>query len=269
MTHAFRRLSISLICAALLALLCVAGLDRGSAQTANTKPRIFLITEYTIKAGMMLEYLEWSQKEARPLYLKAGVKEAYVYTTLYGEAGRVARLEVHDSFAALKERNAAFNKNNSPEALAAFRRGISRYIDPGRTIIAETRPELSWLNPKRQDLAPYVVLLHRWIAPFREPDYENYLKNDYLPLLKKADGAGIIVSRTRFGGEAGVYNVAAPIYDLADFDGPPPAVKSIGQEAYRKLQQKGLAGVVVRSETRVLQLRSELSIIPGQSAAAK
>jgi hypothetical protein len=63
--------------------------------------------------------------------------------------------------------------------------------------------------------------------------------------------------------------VAAPIYDLADFDSPPPAVKSIGQEAYRKLQQKGLAGVVVRSETRVLQLRSELSIIPGQSAAAK
>ena len=84
-----------------------------------------------------------------------------------------------------------FNKNNNPEALAAWRRGVSRYIEPGRTIIAETRPELSWRNPKRQDLAPYVVLLRRWIAPFRDSDYENYLKNDYLPLLKKADGAGI------------------------------------------------------------------------------
>ena len=44
---------------------------------------------------------------------------------------------------------------------------------------------------------------------------------------------------------------------------------SLCAEAYRKLQQKGLTGVVVRGETRVLQLRPELSIIPGQSAAGK
>jgi hypothetical protein len=66
-----------------------------------------------------------------------------------------------------------------------------------------------------------------------------------------------------------VYHVFAPIYDLADFDGPNPAQKSIGQEAYRKLQQKALTGIVVRSETRVLQLRPELSILPAPNSAAK
>jgi len=66
-----------------------------------------------------------------------------------------------------------------------------------------------------------------------------------------------------------MYHVFAPIYDLAEFDSPGPAPKSIGQEAYRKLQQKALTGVVVRSETRVMQLRPELSVIPGQSAATK
>jgi hypothetical protein len=253
----------------LLALLCVAGLDRSSAQNANTKPRILVINEYTVKSGMMLEYLEWSQKEARPLYLKAGVKEAYVFTTLYGERGQVSRIEIHDSFAALKERDTAFTKNNSPEALAAWRRGVSRYLEPGRTIIAETRPELSWRNPKRQDMAPYFVLVRRRIASFRDSDYENYLKNEYLPLFKKADGAGIVVSRVRFGGESGIYNVAIPIYDLAEFDGLLPVPKSIGQEAFRKLQQKGLAGVVVSTDMRVLQLRPELSIIPGQSTEAR
>jgi hypothetical protein len=269
MTHAFRRLSIGLICAALLAMLCVAGLDRSSAQTANTKPRIGFVNELTIKSGMMPEYLEWSLKEARPLYLKAGIKEAYFFTTLYGDRRLATLIEIHDSFAALKERNAAFEKNNSPEALAAWRQGAGRYIENVRTIISETRPELSWRNPKRQEMAPYYVLLRRWIAPFREPDYENYLKNEFLPLLKKADGPGIAVGRFRFGGESGVYNVLTPIYDLADFDGPNQVQKSIGQEAYRKLQQKALTGIVVRSETRVLQLRPELSIIPGQSAAAK
>jgi hypothetical protein len=49
----------------------------------------------------------------------------------------------------------------------------------------------------------------------------------------------------------------------------PKEPKSIGQEAYRKLQQKALTGVVVRSETRVLQLRPELSVLPAPNAAAK
>jgi len=62
---------------ALFGLLYVTGLDRGWAQNTETKHRIGLVNEYTIKPGMMREYLEWAQKEARPLYLKAGIKEAY------------------------------------------------------------------------------------------------------------------------------------------------------------------------------------------------
>jgi len=269
MTHIFRRPSMGLICAALLGLICVVGLDRDLAQNANTKPRISFVNEYTIKAGAMPEYLEWSLKEARPLFLKAGIKEAYFFTTLYGDRRLATYVEIHDSFAALKERNAAFDKNNSPEALAALRKGASHYIESTRTIISETLPELSWRNPKRQEMAPYYRLLRRWIAPFREPDYENYLKNEWLPLLKKADGPGIAVSRFRFGGEEGVYNILSPVYDLAELDGPGPLQKSIGPEAVQKLRQKSLTGVVVRSETRVLQLRPELSILPTPNAAAK
>lgn len=115
----------------------------------------------------------------------------------------------------------------------------------------------------------HYCLLRRWLAPFREPDYENYLKNEWLPLLKKADGPGIAVSRYRFGGEEGIYKVLSPVYDLAELDGPGPLQKSVGQEAVQKLRQKSLTGVVVRSETRVLQLRPEFSILPAPNAAAK
>jgi len=61
-------------------------------------------------------------------------------------------------------------------------------------------------------------MLRRWIMTFREPDYENYLKNEYLSLAKKADAPGIIVCRFRFGGESGVYHALIPVYDLAEFD---------------------------------------------------
>lgn len=277
MKQAVRRLAIYLTRASLLCLLCAAGLNLSLAQnnappaeTAAPKHRINLVNEFTIKPGMMAEYLEWAKKEALPLYVKAGIREAYFFTNLYGGDRRVAVfVEVHDNFAAVKARNEAFSKNNSQEARAAWAAKARDYIENTHTYITETLPELGWRNPKRQDLPPYFIATRRLIAPFRGQEYENYLRNDYLPLIKKADAAGLTVSRVRLGGEAGDYRVLTPLYDLADLDNPNPVQKTVGQDAFRKLQQKALTGVVMRTENRVLQLRADISLIPGRSATAK
>jgi len=49
-------------------------------------------------------------------------------------------IEIHGSFAALKKRNAAYDKNNGPEALAALSAGANRYIKHTRPYIVETLP---------------------------------------------------------------------------------------------------------------------------------
>ena len=272
MTHVFRRFAIWLVCAALL---CAAGLQSNFAQNNNAKPaetaapkhRLGLVNEYTIRPGLMNEYLEWAKNEARPLYVKAGIKEAYFFTQVYGDRAITTFTEVHDSFAALKARNEAFNKNNSPEALAALSAGANRYIEHTRTFIVETLPELSWRNPKLSSPPPYYLVTTRFVAPQRGRDYEAYLKNDWLPLVKKADANGLLASRNRFGGE-GQYTIFTPVNDLADLDQPNPVTRMLGAEAVAKVQQK-LVGIVQRTETRVLRLRPEISIIPAPATATK
>lgn len=272
MTHMIRRLSLCLV---LAVLLCVAGLQSHSAQN-NAKPadapkrRLGLVNEFTIKQGMMTPYLEWAQKEARPLYVKAGVKEGYFFTNLYDTASRnvVTLIEVHDSFAAIRARNEAFNKNNSKESLDAWSAKAREFIEDTHTYIVETLPEVSWTNPKFKTPSLYYQVIDRYIATQRGRDYEAYLKNDYLPVAKKADTNGILVSRLRFGGEAGHYIVFSPFNDLTELDQPSKINQALGADGLAKMQQK-LIGIVQRSENRILRLRPEISIIPVPTTATK
>lgn len=273
MTHMFRSLSLSLLFAALL---CVAGLPTNSAQNnakpaeATPKRMLGLVNEFTIKPGMMTAYLQWCEKEARPLYVKAGIQRAYFFTNIYDTADRnvVTLIEMHDSFAAIRARNEAFNKNNSKEALDAWSAKSREFIVGIRTYLAETLPEVTWTNPKLKTMPLYYQVIDRYIATQRGRDYEAYLKNDYLPVAKKADTNGILVSRLRFGGEAGHYIVFNPFNDLTDLDQPSKINQMLGAEGIAKMQQK-LIGVVQRSENRILRLRPEISILPAPNTAAK
>ncbi len=250
----------------------------GLAQNNNPKPadtapnrQLGLVNEYTIKPGLMTAYLQWAEKEARPLYVKAGIQRAYFFTNLFDTADRnvVTLIELHDSFAAIRARNEAFTKNNSQEARDAWSARAREFIVGTRTYIVVTLPELSWMNPKLKSPPLYYTVTERFIAPFRGPDYEAYLKNDWLPLLKKADANGILTSRLMYGGESGHYYVFSARNDLMELDQPSRLTQAAGgPDAAAKMQQK-LVGVVQRTETRILRLRPEISILPAPNTAAK
>ena len=261
---------LSLILCTIIINVAVLAQSQGKPATETTAPkqRLIFVSEYTIKPGMMGEFLAWAKNEARPLFVKAGIREGYFFTNVYGDTSIATFAEVHDDFAALKERNAAFGKNNSPEALAALTAGTNRFIVHTHTYIGQSLPELSWRNPKLSGPPPYVVLTHRWITPFRTREYEDFIKNDSLPLLKKAEANGQTVSRTRFGGGPSEYFIFTPLYDLAELDQPGKVVQMAGADNMTKLYQK-LVGVVQRTETTILRLRPELSILPQPTTAEK
>lgn len=250
----------------------------GLAQSNDAKPAevppqrlLGLVNEYTIKPGMMTAYLQWAEKEAIPLYHKAGIKEAYFFTNIYDSAERniVTFIEVHPSFAAIKARNEAFTRNNSEATRAAWSAKAREFIESTRAYIVEGLPEVSWRNPNLKKPLLYYLVTDRFIAPFRGRDYEAYLKNEYLPLVKKANANGITVTRLRYGGELGHYSVFSGVDDLTELDQPSKITQAAGgQDAIFKMQQK-LAGIVQRSESRILRLRLELSIIPEPVMAAK
>lgn len=239
------------------------------ADNAPKRPRIGVVGEYTIRPGMMTAYLESAKNVGRPLYLNAGIKEAYFFTNLYGpDRNIVTLIEVHDGFAALQARNEAFTKNNSQEARDAWSAKVREFITDQRVYIVDELAELSWMNPKLKTPPLYYNVVERFIAPMRGRDYEAYLKNDYLPMVRKSDSNGIMVSRIRYGGETGHYFVYIPVNDLADLDSPGKITQTMGADAVAKMQQK-LVGIVQRSETRMLRLRPELSIFPASTTATK
>ncbi len=261
------KLAFLFVCTWLLPI--SASAQTSQAAEAAPKRRLGLVNEYTIKPGVMTAFLQWVEKESKPLYDKAGIKEAYFFTSIYDVDRNVVTLvEIHDSFAAIRARHEAFNKNNSKEALDAWNAKSREFVVGIRTYIVETLPELSWANPKFKTPPLYFVVFDNFVAPYRGRDYEAYIKNDYLPLAKKADANGILVSRLRYGGDAGHYFVFSPRQDMTELDQPGKVTQMIGADAYAKIQQK-LVGVVQRSENRILRLRPELSIIPAPTTAAK
>ncbi len=254
-------------CSIVLSLAALAQ-TKPATESAAPKHRIGLVNEYIIKPGMMTEFLAWAKNEALPLFVKAGIKESYFFTRVYGDRDLVTVSEMHDSFAALKARNEAFSKNNSPEALAALTAGGNRFIEHTKTFIVEAMPELGWRNPNLKGIPPYFSVTIRHIAPSRGRDYEAFLKNDWLPLVKKAETNGLTVSRMRYGGDPNQYTFFTPIHDLTDLDQPSKITQMIGAEGMAKLQQK-LVGIVLRTETRILRLRADISILPTPTLAEK
>ena len=233
--------------------------------------RLGVVNEYTIKHGMMAAFLQWVEKESKPLYVKAGAKEGYFFTNVYDSASRnvVTLVEVHDNFAAIRARNEAFAKNNSKEVLDAWNAKVREFVIDQRTYMIEFLPELSWMNPKLKSLPVYWVATERYIQPGHVKDYENYIKNDQLPLEKKADTNGRQLARLRYGGDGNHFFSFGFFNDLTELDPPSTIIQAAGgTEAIAKMQQK-LMGVVRRSETRILRLRPECSILPASMAAAK
>jgi len=249
-----------------------------TAFTQTTKPadaapkrRLGVVNEYTVKPGMMTPYLQWVEKEVYPMFVKAGIKESYLFTNVYAAASRnvVTHLEVHDSFAAIKARNDSFTKNNSKEALDAYQAKAREFVQETRSYMIEFLPEVSWMNPKLKTPPVYWTMIERFIAPGRTRDYEAYLKNDWMPLEKKADSNGRQIARLRFGGDTSHYYSISFHNDLTELDQPNKVVQAAGgTEAVTKIQQK-LEGIVRRSEQRILRLRPECSILPASMTAAK
>ena len=273
-----KQLNHSLVTRALGALLLVTSFaisaNAQAAQPTTTPPRAVILTnEYHVKPGVLPEYLEWIKNESRPMYLKNGAKRTEVYTTVFGDTSIVYVMEYFSSFADMTASKAAFAKSVGPDAMKAFTaKGTAFLSAPPRQVILRTEPELSWRNPNVNVATPprYYSVTRRWIAPGRARDYRNYLKDEYLPLLKKSEELGIVTTSLLFGDEQQIF-ISRPMNDLSELDTPNKILKVISNDDLIRLQQLRLPGVVSKSDLIVIRHRDDLSISTKQSeeAAAK
>lgn len=235
-----------------------AATSSSTASTATTPPQIFSVSVIRVKPELVTEWEAFLKAESLPAYQKAGVKQREAWkTATFGDAYEyvfvtpIADLAQYDSPGLLV-------KALGEEGARAYRAKSARFIVSLRTFAIQSRPELS-IAPKANEPLKLAVVSSVNAAPGRGPELESLIKNDILPVLKKAELKGYLVSQVMFGGDPYEY-VALAMYDsFAQIGQGSPYVKVLGQDGANKLLQKG-TGIVTHVERKVYRYAPELSL---------
>ncbi len=218
------------------------------------------ITVVSVKPEMMMEFQNFMKNTTNPALKKGGLKWREVWQNT-GAAGDAFEYVIVAPVAKLAEFDGpgALEKGLGEQGLAAWQTKAGSLVNSVRRFIIRTRPDLSF---SKGPGTPKLAVLHfLQIAPNRNNDYENYLKNDFVPVMKQA-GVTYLVSQTIFGGNANEYITLTMRDNFAELDKGPVHVQALGQEGAQKLMQKMPAGVVMSVERSIARFVPELSIMP-------
>ena len=226
-----------------------------------------VITITSVKPGMQEQY-EAGMKEVAAAFKKAGVPSRAVLQSVMGDAFEYVSVYPIASFAEYEARPFPAEQALGKEGWASLR---EKLVSCAASVHRLTAMELE--EPKIQtemkEPAPYGIVQFMRVAPGRGPEFESWLKNDYFPVMKKAEVKNLSVSRNIFGASPNEYVLVRVVDKLTEIDAGPPAAKVLGTEGMNKLMAK-TAGLVVSSENRIYHYRSDLSYQtpPNQTTAS-
>jgi hypothetical protein len=218
-----------------------------------------------VKPEARAEY-EAAQKEITAAYKKAGVRSRAVLQTIFGDLNEYVSVTPIAKFADM-DGTGPLDRALGAEAAAKLRRRASSLTVSMRRVASLAMPDVSLRQPTAEP-APYAQVTTFTLAPGKAGEYESFLKNDFLPMLRKGEVANFWVSRNIFGG-GGMERVAVrPLKKLAEIDEGPIARRILGPEGAAKLSAKS-AGLYQSVQYRIVRYRSDLSYGPEPSRVSQ
>ena len=215
----------------------------------------------SVKPEMMVEFQNFMKNTTNPALKKGGLKWREVWQNT-GAAGDAFEYVIVMPVAKLAEFDGpgALEKGLGPQGVTAWQTKAGSLVNSVRRFIIRTRPDLSFAT--QPTAAPKLAIVHSvQVAPGRNNDYESYMKNDFVPVMKQA-GVNYLVSQTIFGGNGNEYITLTMRDSFADLDKGPVIVQALGPEGAQKLTQKMPAGAVVQVERSIARFVPDLSIMP-------
>jgi hypothetical protein len=219
---------------------------------------------------MVTEFENFVKNETNPALIKGGAKWREVWqTAAFGDVFEYVIVGPIDNFAQFDEPG-SIEKALGKDGAAAWRTKARRLVNSVRTMALVAKPELTY-EGKMTGPPKYAVVNFVHVAPGRTAEYENFVKNDLLPIIKRSDVPGYWVMQTLFGGDGNQYVTLTLHNSYADLDKGPPSVRVLGRDESAKLFQKMPAGVVTHVERVFSKYVPELSFrqAPAAPAAAK
>ena len=245
--------------AALFSLLLAAALASFTfAQTQAPAPQFYSVRVTQVKPEMAQEYRAFMQNETIPAYKKGGVKlRNTAVTATFGPSMEYISVEPVASLKQFDE-PAPLLKALGEEGNRTWNAKWLRLIASSRAYLAQFRPDLSIIPTPGAPPAKLGLSITVTVAPGRTAEYESYVKDDLLPIIKKAWAKGVVISKVVLGGDGSEYHAVIP---LDSFDELEKGSQVAALAGFGKLAAK-VAGVVLHSETAVYRYVPELSIRP-------
>lgn len=228
-----------------------------TAQTQAPQQQWSVVTTFQIKADSRAEF-EATQKEVTAAYKKAGVPYRVVVQTMFGDLFEYTAVAPMSKLA----------EWDGPSVLvkALGDAGSQRLLKRSGTYLTSVQRvgmlQLDDISIRTaSDSGDYLHIMTFHLRPGKAGDFANFMKEDYLPALRKADISNAWMYEPVFGGNTNDRVLVMPMHKLAELDAGPATRKALGVEGARALglKQAEMVGSVSHSLGHV---RSDLSLMP-------
>jgi hypothetical protein len=234
------------------------------AMAAGPQRNWYSVTIVTVKPEMLTEWMEFQKSQAIPMQQKGGVKSRDTWQSgapfgegfTFGIVTPIEKFETYDS-PPLPQRVLG------TDAGRAYGEKNRRLVSSTRTYAMQDRAELS-IMPAANAKVVAAILTDLTIVNGHAEQYEAYIKNDLLPVLKKGNAIGYLVSRTIFGGDGNEYHTLQLLDSFAEIDKGPLTRRVLG-DAVQALNAKLVPHVASLNRT-ILRYVPDLSFRPKASS---
>jgi hypothetical protein len=248
---------------AVFALLALAALPATAQEMGNIRS----ITYTKVKADRVDDYRD-AVKQIVALYQKIGYdRGSTVWLSQTGDR-EFARVTYHKTWSEL---DFTPNPKFQPHLfeLGRIMARIADTTESSHRVIDELQPDLSIQSPTPtlNTMPKMARVLVSSVRADKISDYTALIKNDVMPVYKKAGTKMYFVSRTRYGGATNQFRSVIFMDQWADLDGGLPIRKAMGEAGYNALMAK-IGALVTRSEATMYSFQKDLSYLPAPAKAS-
>lgn len=195
---------------------------------AATSRAWYSVTIVTVKPEMVTAWIDFQKTETIPMQKRGGVRSRDTWQSgaPFGEGFTYGIVTTIDKFADYDQPPLA-QRVLGPDVGRAFAERNRKLVAGSRTFAVQDRSELS-VMPAANAKIIGAILTDVTVVNGHAEQYEAYLKNDLLPVLKKGNVVGYAVSRTIFGGDANEYHTVQYFDSYAEIDKGPLTRRVLG-----------------------------------------
>ena len=231
------------------------------AQSPQPTRNWSLVNIVTLKPDMVNEWVEFQKSQTIPAQKRGGVtmRSTWQDGAPFGEGFTYAIVTPIPKFVDF-DQPPLITRTLGAEAARTYNEKLRRMIDHSRTIGIQDRAELS-IQPAATAKIVGAILNNVVVVNGHAAQYEAYIKDDLLPVLKRGNVLGYQVARTVFGGDANEYTTVQFFDSFAEIDKGPLTTRVLGAGPAATMGAK-VAPHVASSTRTILRYAPDLSFQP-------